>query len=518
MKKTLPCIVLLLYTATIQAQEPADALRPAWTVPSGTARQQAIGGAMASLGGDVTATFVNPAGLAFYRTGDVLLSPSYRFSKSNYTYLGRKEKEQDQKFTFGTTGFVIAAPGHSSKVKSSALSIAFNTTGDFRSDVLYRGTNTQSSYSQKYLEELRSANIKDGNLAANDFPYGTSLAFNTLLIDTVGGSTNGNFQFQSRAANVLSTGLLQEQKIKNRGGIYETALGLAVNYNDKWLVGGSLGVPYMYYRREAAFTEADATPNATNQFDFATFSEELTTKGVGFNAKLGVIYKPQEFWRLGLAVHSPTIYSLTDTYEASVTADVENNAAGLLSDYSVDYNNGEPFEAKYTLITPYRVMGSVSYVLREIQDVTKQRGFITADVEYVNYKASSFHPIDNEEVETPESTKDYLKSLNRAVDRAYKGAFNFRAGGELKFTTVMFRLGAAYYGNPYKDVAGERGSRLNLSGGLGYRNKGFFVDATYVHSLTKDTHVPYRLSASAYPKADVRTTAGNVLLTFGWKI
>ncbi|HVF81191.1 MAG TPA: hypothetical protein VM884_04635, partial [Flavisolibacter sp.] len=52
----------------LMAQEPADALRIAWNVQGGTARVQAIGGAMGSLGGDITATFVNPAGLGFYRT------------------------------------------------------------------------------------------------------------------------------------------------------------------------------------------------------------------------------------------------------------------------------------------------------------------------------------------------------------------------------------------------------------------------------------------------------------------
>ena len=73
------------------AQEPADALRNAWNVQSGTARVQAIGGAMGSLGGDITATFVNPAGLGFYRTGDFVFTPTYTFGKTNATYLGRKE-------------------------------------------------------------------------------------------------------------------------------------------------------------------------------------------------------------------------------------------------------------------------------------------------------------------------------------------------------------------------------------------------------------------------------------------
>jgi hypothetical protein len=76
MKKILPLLLIIL-SGSAFAQEPADALRFSWTVPNGTARNQAIGGAMGSLGGDLSATFVNPAGLAFYRTGDFVFTPSY---------------------------------------------------------------------------------------------------------------------------------------------------------------------------------------------------------------------------------------------------------------------------------------------------------------------------------------------------------------------------------------------------------------------------------------------------------
>ena len=42
----------------------------------------------------------------------------------------------------------------------------------------------------------------------------------------------------------------------------------------------------------------------------------------------------------------------------------------------------------------------------------------------------------------------------------------------------MVRGGAAYYGNPYKDIQGEQGNKLNLSGGLGYVSKEFSFDAS----------------------------------------
>jgi hypothetical protein len=512
MKRILLPFASSLIISSLMAQEPADALRNAWNVQSGTARVQAIGGAMGSLGGDISATFVNPAGLGFYRTGDFVFTPTYGFGKTGATYIGRKEKTTTNKFALGTSG-VVWGSNDNNKHRSSAISLAVNQVADFKSDLLYRGQNNSSSYSQKFLEEIRNANAKDGNVVASRFPFGTSLAFNTYWIDTIGGGTNGNFQFQSRAP--ISTGLLQQNTITTRGGITEFALGVGVNLNDKVLVGGTLGVPLLRLERDAEFTEADATANSTNKFDYAIFKQGLTTTGVGFNLKGGIIYKPQEFWRLGFAFHSPTIYSLTDKNTAEITTNTENYKGTYTQ--KLEDVTGTASEFKYLHITPLKLIGSVSYVLREIQDITRQKGFLTADVEYVSYPMSSYF-VDDENGPADQTTKDYLKQLNTAIGNAYKGAFNFRAGGELKFTTLMVRAGLAYYGNPYKNIHNEKGNRFNLSGGLGYRNKGFFVDATYVYAITKNTDIAYRLQNAAYYNADIKNTAGKVFLTFGIKI
>ncbi|HEX2608854.1 MAG TPA: aromatic hydrocarbon degradation protein [Flavisolibacter sp.] len=501
----------LLTAGWAQAQEPADALRFSFTTPGGSARVQAIGGAMGSLGGDVTATFVNPAGLAFYKTGDFIITPRYSLGRTNATYLSREEKEKRNQFTWGTTGFVIGTGG-TNNVKSAAFSIAYNRAADFNNTILYRGVNNQSSYSQKFLEEIRG--IKDANQVAGNYPYGSSLAFNTYWIDTVAGGSSNNFQFQSRAANLLSSGLIQQNTITTKGGIDEFALGLAVNLRNKLFIGGTIGIPVLHFEKETEFIEADATENTGNRFNYGMLKDNLTTKGVGFNIKAGLIFKPQEYWRLGFAVHSPTFYNLTDNYSATVTTDTEGYQ-GVQTQTS-EYVAGAPSSFKYSLTTPYKLIGSISYVIREIQDVTRQRGFITADVEYINHRASSFST-DAENGNNDQATKDYLKSLNTAIDNAYKGSFNFRLGGELKFTTFMVRLGGAYYSNPYQNIHGEKGSKLNLSGGLGYRNKGFFIDLTYVHAINKDVDYAYRLENGPYYAANIKQVNGNILATMGVK-
>ena len=514
MKKIFFIAILVSSSVALFAQEPADALRYSWTTQSGTARQQGIGGAMGALGGDLSSTFTNPAGLGFYKTGDFVISPGFGFLNNKSTYYNTKTSDSKSNFILGTTGFVFGRGASSNrKVKGTAFSIAVNRTADFNSNIEYRGSQNQSSYSQKFLEEIQNNGDKEANSVASNYPFGTSLAFNTYWIDTVGGGSSGNYQFQTRAP--IATGLLQQNTIHAKGGITELAIAGAGNLSDKFYYGITLGVPFLNYKRSSEFLEADATENPDNQFNYASYSEELKTTGIGLNLKAGIIFKPVDALRLGLSFHSPTYYTMEDKYTSSVTADTEGNQ-GLLTQKSTELDGGS-LDFKYTLLTPYRIIASAAYVLSSVEDVTKQKGFITADIEFINYKASSYHTDPSNE-SNDDATKNYLKDLNKAIDNAYKGTVNVRLGGELKFNTYMVRAGVAYYGNPYKNINGEKGNNLQLTGGLGYRNKGIFIDLAYVHNMKKDINSPYRLQYAAYKNADIKGTAGNIILTVGFKI
>ena len=153
---------------------------------------------------------------------------------------------------------------------------------------------------------------------------------------------------------------------------------------------------------------------------------------------------------------------------------------------------------------------SGSYVFGSIADVAQQKGFITADVEYVTHRSSRFHPADAGD------DTEYYDAVNEGVKLSYKGAFNFRVGGELKFNTLMTRLGFSYYGNPYDD--GElKAHKMNISGGLGYRNKGIFVDVAYVLGLNRDVNFPYRLADKPNTFANIKDNNGTAVLTVGFK-
>lgn len=510
MKTTYFLLFSVLAFGASYAQEPADALRYSYlTQPGGTARNQAIGGAGASLGGEFSSLFINPAGLGFYKTGDFVLTPGYSLKNGNSNYLDKSGSAKQNNFNLGASGVLFSSPSRNKNIKSITIGIGVNRTADFNNYIYYKGLNTNSSYSEKYLEELINNEVTDPNRAATDYPYGSSLALNTYLIDPVYNADSSLQGYRSLADPGF--GLNQENTIITSGGITDVAIGTGINLKDKWFFGGTITLPFLNYTRDAYYKESDASGNTNNNFNYFEANESLQTKGIGINGKFGVIFKPVEFVRFGLAVHTPTFYQLTDNYISQVVTDLEGyGGAGVKQQSSTDLTDGQPLKSTYNLSTPWKVMVSGSYVFREVQNVENQRAFITADVEYVNYKDASFRAVQNDT-----DAKTYYTSLNQTVDNLYKSAINVRLGGEVKFNTIMFRLGGAYYGNPYKN---ETANLVKLSGGLGYRNKGIFIDLTYIHSVNKDIHYPYLLGDKPNTPAMLKNNAGNIVATIGFKI
>jgi len=307
----------------------------------------------------------------------------------------------------------------------------------------------------------------------------------------------------------------QQKTVTTKGGIYEIALGYAANMDDKFYVGGSIGIPIVNYQRLTTFRESDPSGNTNNNFDNFLYSDTMSSKGFGVNARLGVIYKPVERLRLGLTVHTPTYYSLTDKQQTGLTTNSEQYTRyGTLNAYSGMFTNGQPGNVKYTSTTPWKFLVSASYVFREINDTRKQRAFISADVEYVGYSGSGFGA-DGQTITTED--QQYYNQLKSIINQQFKGAFNYRLGGELKFNIFMVRLGGAYYSNPYNNPE-FKSNIIQGSGGIGYRNHGIFIDLTYVHNYTKDVDFPYRLEQKENTYAALKNTRGNVVMTVGFKL
>ncbi len=512
MKTKFYVLLLIASAQSIKAQVPEEAIRLSWITQTGTARNQAIGGAMGSLGGDATAALVNPAGLAFFKTSDFIITPGLQFGKQRNSFRNTDFTGSDKsQALYGTSGFVFGGMGYKAK-NSYALTVT--KLADFNSTTRYNGLNDYSSFAEPLADEFSSSNLTiDQALNNSNISLTTKMALYTYLVDTA--TINGTTRVIARSE---IPGLLnQEFHSENRGGISEITFAAGHELNKKLMLGGTIGIPIVRLERNTYYREADATGNNNNNFGYMAYRENYKLTGAGFNLKFGLIYRPKEYVRLGLALHSPNILQLKEQFNAGMAADLENlfsPNSGYDSVASSVFTNGPLPATRYSLYTPGRIIISGSYVFREVENISRQKGFITADIEYTNYRWNTFGP----EGEVTDETKEPFDSYNQAIDAITKSAFNFRLGGELKFKIIMARLGFAYYGSPYKDKE-LKAQRMNLSGGLGYRNKGIFIDLTYVHRLNKDVHFPYRVN---FPRANtfasLRDNGGTVLLTLGFKI
>lgn len=513
MKKFLLIIALFTCFYTSFSQLPEDVLRYSYFPQHGTARNMAIGGAMGSLGGDINALYVNPAGLGLYKTGEVVISPALLFDNNKLNFRGQDTSGKKSGFDIGTTGFVVGFNTPHSKWTSQAFSIGINQIANFNNSIGYRGTNNQSSYSEMFSEQFSKSGLSIDNALNNPrFAFGTAPALYTYLVDTF--RINNKLLVKTLPEFLLEKGvaLKQQKSIDTKGGIYDIAMGYAANMDDKLYVGGSLGFSIFNYSRLTNYKESDPSGDKNNNFDNFELHDYLTTKGLGINAKLGVIFKPAEFLRFGVTLHTPTFYSLTDKQSSDITVSSEGYNGTKTAKSSL-FTNGAEGQTKYAATTPWKAIVSGSYVFREINDTRKQRAFITADVEYVGYQGSAFKA-DGENVSSEDQT--YYKGLKTVIKDYYKGAVNFRLGGELKLHTIMFRAGGAYYSSPYKDKL-LKSSIAQLSGGVGYRDHGMFIDLTYVHNMNKDVNFPYRLTDKANTFATQTGSRGNLLATIGFK-
>jgi hypothetical protein len=513
MKRFLILCPFLISTYFLQAQLPEDALRMSYFHPSGTAREQAIGGAMGSLGGDISANYVNPAGLGFYKTKEVLISPGWTFDAAHTNYLSTDTKSPSiNHFTFSTSGIVYGWVSNPNT--STAISLAVNRTADFNSHTVYQGKNGYSSASEAYAEEFKNSGLPiDQALGSPGLSYGTKMGLYTYLIDT---SQGGLGPVIAQPVNVLAAGgqLSQTNDISSSGGITEIALGLAGSSHDKWYYGASIGVPIVNYHQNLQYTETDLSGNTNNDFASYTYTESYSSEGVGVNARLGGIFRPNLNWRIGLALQTPTFYSLTDHVSASMVTNTEGYAGkdSVLSG-TLDQASGTSNSLDYDLQAPWHLLVSGSYIFPGAVTEGKM-GFITADIEYVFNKSSKFSfPLD-ENGNQPDNS--YYDPLNNTIKSYYKNTFNFRLGGEYKVDELAFRIGGSYSMNPYTS-ADLKANRATIGGGVGYRKKGIFIDLTYVEMISNDVNFPYRLSEKDNVFSTVKQNAGNIILTLGLK-
>lgn len=475
-----------------------DAIKFSTYQPGSTARVRATGNASYAVGGDLSSIGANPAGIGLFTRSELSFTPELNGSKTGATFLNQSSSASKFTGNLNNASVVFYNRVNSAKgadktkgLLSLNFALSYNRTNNFYQQAYYSGRNNSSSISD-YYADLATHNPDNyiDNRGYARLPNGAleTIAYNQYLIDSVGANkTNPNDPYAIYDSNV-ATGVGQAKRISSSGGQSEFNLAMGGNVSNKLYFGLGLSFTNIRYNTTKTFSESGTELynfNTTFNSDYIT---DQITKGNGFNAKLGLIYRPESFIRLGVNVSTPTWYSIADdTYEG---IDTKFTGQQLMSD-------GDNYHTEYNLRTPWKLGGGVAFMISKY-------GFITGDIDYIDYTTTHLSGYSG-------SSDD-----NLYIQKLYRSTVNIRGGAEARVTQNFYlRGGYGIQGSPRKDVGGDI---KTISGGLGYRFGDYYIDATYTNVKYDELNSTYAVSTNngiLNPTANLSNQYNNVYLTFG---
>lgn len=474
---TFPAILLIAGNAFNQTE--ADLYRFSNTFNEGSARFEGMAGSFGALGADIGCARINPAGFARYSSSQFSFGLNTVTSLNKANFRDTEQQSSVTKLRLANTGLVVTTDLSNNRggFLYQQFGIGYTGVANFGNEWTYKGQQFESLL-DGFCSQAQGIQPVD---LGSYYPFSTYLAYETYTID---------FDGNNYIPRLTSGDMIHTRTVQTKGGINEMHISYSANYLNKLYLGANVGFQFLRYIENTDHHEdlIDTTGVSLRSFDYAY---RLKTKGNGANLKIGVIYLPVESFRLGLAVHTPTFFELTDVWSADMTAQHSDGVYEVPADLkpSGDY--------KYRMRTPARIIGSAAIVFGT-------SGCVNIDVEYLDYRWANFKStLDDNYVHY-----DYAAE-NKAADERFTNVLNIRIGGEWVFRSNYF-LRAGYGYLPKGDTAlytyGGKTDQM-ISGGAGVRFNNWTFDAA-VRSLVQTR--PY--TAFSGSTADIRTNQLYIVL------
>lgn len=500
MKKLIVLLIACLPIAA-NAQYVEDAIRYSRDIQYGTARYTALGGAMSSLGGNLSAMVQNPAGAATYRRSEISFTPAMNLHETSSAYQGTIQTDNyKNNFMLNNMGFVAAFnSSYTGEWKRMAFGFTYNRRNLFHRNVVIKGTNENNSLTSQWVHNANN------DLWSN---YYEGLGWTSYLMWY-------NTDLQEYVTDIQLSGYGQQVRkvTETRGGMGQYDFTFAGDYADKLSLGGTLGISTLQVEETSSHKESD-DEDAIYNFDSFKFDEDLNITGIGVNLKMGIIFKPAYWVRIGVAYHSPTFFTIDEIFESNVRHDLDEPLWEGGDDSYVSYpvdNDGHPNDVyydepiytdlpfTYSYRTPSKFVLGTSFVL-------KKAGLLSIDYEYCDYTSMKFNDIYDEES---------FADDNLEISRQYKAVHNLRAGVEIITDPVVLRGGIAWYGSPYSQFSPmPADNRLIYSAGIGFTGKYAYFDLAWNYAPGSYDDVLYSYD-NVVEAADIDFTNTQILATLG---
>lgn len=526
------------------AQSATDAYGLSQSELRGTARFMAMSGAFTALGGDLSTLTQNPAGIGVYRGSDIGLTLDLTFLNNKSSDIPVGSSVSSTNFNVNNFGYVGTMNFPKSVMQTFSWGVSYNRLKSFSREYKGRGIPLETSMSN-YVA-LMTDGIDPSKMQFTDTydPYSDSqinwmsiLGFNAGIIspemiqNPQGVQNivyNGLFQYAvpgtSTSAGIPATTGISNFTVREKGYVDEYNIDFGGNLANVVYWGLGIGITDINQETWTSYDEdlkgANVPINDPDNYgieegncDWQIDNWKKTT-GTGVNLKFGLIVKPVNELRIGFAVHSPTWYSLTTSYQGSASFGASNGFKGS------DYTNDAYYD--WNMKSPWRMMFGLAGVIGG-------RGIISVDYEYTAM----------DKMTTSDSYGDF-DYYNDDIRSYFKSSNTIRIGGEFRVTPQFsLRAGYSYSSSAVKDEAAAdkleiytSGTNLgynfnqstnSISAGFGYRVGGFYVDLAYVYRNRTSTYhcfTPFTDWDGYWtlaPKAKITENASQVALTLGYK-
>lgn len=549
MRKTVLAILGVALASPAWAQSAIEAYNLSQTQLRGTARFMSMGGAFTALGGDLSTLGQNPAGIGVYRRSEIGvtldISPSSFKTDGGVKYdpsLGLKNPQSKTTVACNNFGY-IGAVRLDGPLRNFNWGVSYSRAASFDRvfDAYTPSTSTSlSNYIASYTTAAAYGNPgftpddlnfpESGSYNPYQAPEGydwlSILAYTSSMIappQYQGGPYTGLYQPGRTVGDALT-------KVRERGYVDEYNIDFGGNVSDVVYWGLGFGITDLSYTREALYSESMSNAQvdvnghlADGAANFDLHNNQHIT-GSGWNMKLGVIIKPVNELRIGLAVHTPTWYDLSQSGYATTAYDyAEIDANGQVvgdplsgSQYTDDsYYN-------FKLKAPWRFMVGVAGVIGSQAIVSldyERQAYGDMKVKYQNGWGEY---LDDDYVNN--DIKDYFKATNIIrVGAEYRVTPNFSVRAGYNYSTTNVKEEAAD-GTTEIFTAGTNPAytfnkeAYSISCGLGYRYHGFSIDAAYVYHNRKSTyHAFTNYDGLQAPQSSLSQTTNSIVLSLGYR-
>lgn len=517
----------------------------------GTARSMGMAGAFTSLGADMASMVINPAGLGMYRRGEVAITPMISVARATTPGTGAFEGNSNTRFSVGNFGGVFNIHEGSGKLLSVNMGVGYTRLADFN----YNYSFSNAPAHRASIADAMSVMLEAGGIGVNSsgvinqggrtnwgidpFFWPAVAGYKTYLVDM---NDYGVWYPAEIGANAM---IGNATSVESRGSAGEFTWSIGGNYDNKFYFGMTLGLQSITQKKTIYYGEAYSYGggNGYDSGDMAVdadgvmldevmqamgMNQRVRLDGTGVNMKLGLVYRPIPALRLGVAFHTPTLYSIERRYEMAMstvalgpTSETDQTTHEYTSDTASEILEDDGPNG-WNFASPARLMMGASYTFGPfaVLSVDYERTWYNG----IRVKQMPYLPYGPGEEDFKQDFKHY-----------FQGSNNLRVGLEVRpIPMLALRAGYGYVGSMLK----QQGTILSqpateevnyVTAGVGVNlGRSCYLDLAYCYA--KNTSTEYMLyygnrypdltssePAEVYTSERYRTNLErhNIALTFG---